>query len=249
MPHFEHDDLRLFYVDEGEGAPILLIHGFASNIRVNWVSTGWIESLTRAGFRAVALDVRGHGESDKPHDPEVYTNADLVGDAVALLDHLGLERSHVMGYSMGARVTAFLALEHPERVSRGVLSGLGGNLVDGVGGREEIVAALRAPSLQAVTGERGRMFRAFADATTADREALAACMTSMRANMTTEQLRTIDMPILVAVGTEDDVAGDPERLASALPNGRAFAIEGRDHMKAVGDRSHKRAVVEFLSEP
>src|SRR5690554_5073084 len=125
MQHFSHDGFDLAFIDEGEGDPVLLIHGFASNIKVNWVNPGWVQTLTGAGYRVIAFDHRGHGRSSPSYDPADYTPTLMAGDAAGLLDHLGLRRAHVFGYSMGARVATFMALEHPEKVASLVLGGLG----------------------------------------------------------------------------------------------------------------------------
>src|SRR5262245_1263724 len=151
MPSFHHGPVEIAYLDEGEGEPIVLVHGFASNKEVNWVAPGWVATLTRAGRRAIALDNRGHGASSKLYAPADYDRAKMAEDVRALLDHLGLARADVMGYSMGARITAFLTLAHPKRVRSIVLGGLGSRLVDGVGLPESIAAARAAPSLAAVT--------------------------------------------------------------------------------------------------
>ncbi len=248
MPFFSHENLKLAYLDEGEGEPVLMIHGFASSARVNWVSPGWFATLTGAGFRAIAIDNRGHGESDKPHDPEFYTPQAMASDAVALLTHLGIENAHVMGYSMGARIAAFMALGQPGKVRSLVLGGLGAGMLDGVGDWDPIADAMLAPSLQDVTHPRGRAFRLFADQTKSDRLALAACIRSSRPLLTREQAATIRQPALVAVGTKDDIAGSPQVLAKALANGRALDIHGRDHMLAVGDKVFKAATLAFLQE-
>src|SRR5262245_9458423 len=147
MHSFSNDGVDIAYLDEGEGEPMVLVHGFASTKDVNWVNPGWISTLTRAGRRAIALDNRGHGASGKLYDPAAYHSAVMAEDVRALLDHLGIPRADVMGYSMGARISAFLALAHPERVRSVVLAGLGIQLVDGVGLPESIADALEAPSL------------------------------------------------------------------------------------------------------
>src|SRR5215471_1621194 len=113
MPQFMHDDVEIAFIDEGEGEPIALVHGFASNKEVNWVAPGWVTTLTRAGRRVIALDNRGHGESTKLYDPRVYHASIMAADARALIDHLALGRTDLMGYSMGARIAAFLAFAHP----------------------------------------------------------------------------------------------------------------------------------------
>ena len=171
----------------------------------------------------------------------------MAGDVRALLDHLGIERADVMGYSMGARIAAFLALAHPERVRSMVLGGLGIHLVEGVGLPESIAEALEAPSLADVTDPQGRMFRAFADQTKSDRRALAACIRGSRQVLTREQAASIQTPTLIAVGTKDPIAGSAEELAAVMPNARALPIPDRDHMLAVGDKVFKAGVLEFLA--
>jgi pimeloyl-ACP methyl ester carboxylesterase len=244
---FDSDGVEIAFIDEGVGPPTLLIHGFASNHNVNWVATSWLRDLVQAGRRVIALDNRGHGQSAKPRDPEAYGTPVMAEDARRLLDHLGIAAADVIGYSMGARIAAFLALKHPRRVRSAVFSGLGEGMVKGVGASEPVAAALLAPSLDDVSDERGRMFRRFAEQTGSDREALAACILASRQVLTPAELAQITVPVLVAAGSDDDVGGSAEALARLIPGAEFFVIPGRDHMKAVGDRKHKAAVLEFLS--
>jgi pimeloyl-ACP methyl ester carboxylesterase len=246
MAHFISEGLEIAYVDEGEGEPILLIHGFGSNLGVNWRSTGWIDTLLRDGRRVIALDVRGHGNSAKPRDPALYRPALLAGDAGRLLDHLHITRADVMGYSMGARIATFLALDRPGLVRSLVIGGLGIALVEGLGGQEEIAAALEAPAGTPIESAVGRSYRRFGEATKSDLPALAACMRSMRENVTAEALRQLAMPVLVAVGERDEVAGSPQQLAALIPGAEVLAIPGRDHMQATGDKVYKQGVLAFL---
>lgn len=248
MHFFAHDEFRLAYVDEGEGDPVLLLHGFASSIQVNWVGPGWVKTLREAGYRVIAFDHRGHGHSSRSYEPADYTPGRMAGDAVALLDHLDIGRAHVFGYSMGARVAAFMALEHPERVATLIFGGLGIGLVEGVGDWDPIAEALATDDPTTITHERGKMFRAFADQTRSDRKALAACITSSRQELTRQQLARIRQPVLVAVGTKDEIGGPAAPLAAMLPSGEAFDIENRDHMLSVGDRTFKARALEFLKE-
>ena len=245
---FRHDGVEIAFLDEGEGEPIVLVHGFASTAQVNWVHPGWVATLTRAGRRVIALDNRGHGASEKLYDPAAYHSARMADDVRALLDHLDLARADVMGYSMGARITAFFALAHPARARRAVLGGLGIRLVDGVGLPESIADALEAPTLADVRDPMGRTFRAFAEQTRSDLKALAACIRGSRQTLSREEAATIRSPFLVAVGTKDDIAGSAQELAALLPAGRALDIPGRDHMLAVGDKAFKQAVLAFLAE-
>lgn len=247
MPQFTHDGVEISFIDEGQGEPIVLVHGFASNKEVNWVAPGWMTTLTRAGRRAIALDNRGHGASGKLYDPAAYHSAVMAQDVRALLDHLDLRRADVMGYSMGARITAFLALAHPDRVRAAVLGGLGYRLVEGVGLPDTIADALEAPALADVTDPTAYLFRAFAEQTKSDLRALAACMRGSRQTLTRSQAAEIAVPVMVAVGETDQIAGSPEALAALIPGAKAIVIPGRDHMLAVGDRVFKSAVLEFLA--
>ena len=253
VQHFSHDGFDLAFLDQppsaaGSGEPVLMIHGFASSHYVNWVSPGWFKTLSEAGYRAIALDNRGHGLSSKSYEEADYTPPKMASDAVALLDHLGIERAHVMGYSMGARVSAFLALEAPERVATLVFGGLGIGMVDGVGDWDPIADALLAEDPESITHRRGKSFRAFADQTRSDRRALAACIATSRELLTEDDMSRITQPTLVAVGTTDDIGGSAAELAALMPNAQSFDIEGRDHMLAVGDRTFKKRVLEFYAE-
>ena len=248
MPAFVHGNVEIAFLDEGQGDPIVLVHGFASNKEVNWVYPGWVSTLTRAGRRVIALDNRGHGASTKLYDPAAYDSAIMAGDVAALIAHLGVPRADVMGYSMGARITAFLALVHPDRVRSAVLAGLGIHLVEGVGLPDTIALALEAPSLADVSDPTGYMFRAFAQQTKSDLRALAACLRGSRQTLTREEVDRIAVPVLIGVGSEDRIAGSPEALAVLIPGAQALVIPGRDHMLAVGDRVFKAAVLDFLAK-
>ncbi|WP_230532506.1 alpha/beta fold hydrolase [Microvirga roseola] len=251
MRFFNSNGVSIAYIDvpphEGQGDPILLIHGFASNHAVNWVNTLWVKTLTRAGYRVIALDNRGHGESEKLYEPEAYNSFTMAEDARRLLDHLGIERADVMGYSMGARITAHMALASPQRMRSAILGGLGIHLVDGVGLPLGIADAMETRSLDDLTDPMQRMFRAFAEQTGSDLKALAACIRGTRQALTREEVASITLPTLVAVGTNDDVAGSGPELAKLFPNVTALDIPGRDHNLAVGDKVHKQGVLDFLA--
>src|SRR6202035_45239 len=169
-----------------------------------------------------------------------------AADVAALLDHLGLGRADVMGYSMGARIAAFLALRDPQRVRSAVFGGLGRKLIDGTGVPDEVADALLARSAAAVSDPRARMFRVFAEQTKSDLRALAACMRGSGQTLTRAQVATIRVPALVAVGSNDVIAGSALELATLLPAGQALEIPGRDHMTAVGDKVFKQGVLSFL---
>lgn len=246
MPHFFSDGHEIAYSDEGTGDPILLIHGFASNRMINWVYPGWVELLTKAGRRVISFDNRGHGESAKIYDPQAYRISLLAEDARRLLDHLNIERADVMGYSLGARIGTMLALTHPERVRSLVMGGLGYGIVTGIAAPEPIIAALEAETLAEVSDPNGRQFRQFADQTKSDRKALAACMRVTRAPIPEEDIARLTVPVLIAVGTRDKIAGSPTELAALIPNADVLDIPNRDHMLAVGDPVFKQGVLSFL---
>jgi pimeloyl-ACP methyl ester carboxylesterase len=248
VPRFHHDDVEIAFLDEGEGEPIVLVHGFASNAAVNWVAPGWLAFLKGAGRRVIALDNRGHGGSSKSYDPAAYHSSLMATDVRALLDHLGLGRADVMGYSMGARIAAFLALQDPQRVRSAIFGGLGSHLIDGTGVPDGVAAALEASSPTAVSDPRARLFRAFAEQTKSDLRALAACVRGSRQTLDAAQIATIRVPVLVAVGSLDEIGGLASELAALLPAGQALEIPGRDHMTAVGDKVFKQGVLRFLAE-
>jgi pimeloyl-ACP methyl ester carboxylesterase len=247
MQSFDSDGVRIAYMDEGEGEPILLIHGFASNIVANWVDPQWVRSLVTAGRRVIAYDNRGHGQSEKLYEPERYGAPEMAEDAVRLLDHLGIERVDVLGYSMGARIAAFLAFSHPERVRSVIFGGLGIHMVRGMVGSGPLAKALEAPRLEDVTNDTARSFRIFAEQTKSDLKALAACMRGPREKVPPEKLAEIAVPVLVAVGSEDVIGGSGAALAELIPGSQFLEIRGRDHMKAVGDSKFKQGVLDFLT--
>jgi pimeloyl-ACP methyl ester carboxylesterase len=247
MPSFHHGAVEIAYLDEGEGEPIVLVHGFASSKNVNWVYPTWVSELKKNGRRVIALDNRGHGDSAKLYDSEDYHIGIMAGDVTALMDHLEIARADVMGYSLGARMTAWLGRHAPERLRSAILGGIGIAMIEGGGPGENVAVALEAPSLDDVTDPVGRTFRAFADQTRSDRLALAACLRGSRGLMTREDAAGISVPALIAVGTVDEVAGSAQELGNIIPGSEVLDIPNRDHMRAVGDKTYKTGVADFLS--
>ncbi|MBP6014206.1 MAG: alpha/beta hydrolase [Alphaproteobacteria bacterium] len=242
--------VKIAYEVMGDGPPIVLVHGFASNRVTNWRAPGWYDTLVQAGRQVIALDVRGHGESGKPHIRTAYDEGELAGDVVRLLDHLGATQADVMGYSMGGFITLRLLYDAPERVRRAVVAGVGENYYGrGVVETDAIAAGLRAPTAAAVTGAVPRQFRLFAEQGGNDLEALALCMTRERWAITAAEFAGLRVPVLIVVGEKDTITGPPGVLAKALPGARVVVVPNRDHMTSVGDKVYKAAVVEFLSEP
>ena len=232
MQRFRHGDVELAFLDEGQGDPVVLVHGFASNAVVNWVNPSWVTTLTRAGRRVIALDNRGHGQSSKLYDPAAYHTSLMAEDVRALLDHLAIARADVMGYSMGARITAYLALAHPSRLRSATFGGLGINLVEGQALPPSVADAMEAPSLADVQDPFGRTFRAFAEQTKSDRKALAACIRGSRQMLSREE-----------VGDDPRTGADCGRnqgLRRRLGARTGGAYPGRAGARYSGPRSHAR---------
>ncbi|MCJ8324109.1 MAG: alpha/beta fold hydrolase [Rhizobiales bacterium] len=226
---------------------ILLIHGFGSTHANNWVEPGWADFLVEAGFFVVMFDNRGHGQSYKLYQADDYDVDKMAQDASRLMEYLDIGQFDVLGYSMGARISAFLALQIPTKVRRLILGGLGDNIITGTPEVEEIAAGLLAENLSDVSDKIGRMFRIFAEHTGADRKALAACIMSPRRVMTKAEVLQIKQPCLVAIGSVDDVAGDGNALANMMHDGEFLEIPKRDHMRATGDKVFKLGVAKFLA--
>lgn len=242
---FDSDGVRLHYEVHGPdaGRPIVLVHGFASDYTLNWVGTRWQETLIGAGFKVIGLDCRGHGQSDKPHDAAAYRTGIMAGDVVRLLDHAGVAEAEYLGYSMGARIGLQVVMDHPSRLTRAVLGGIG---TAGALDRSEAIARAL------LTGEPtddpiAQTFYKFAAARpTNDLVALAACIRGLRPNADPAQLARIRTPILIVVGDHDTIARGAPDLVELVPSARLVTISDRDHMSAVPARDFKRAALEFL---
>jgi pimeloyl-ACP methyl ester carboxylesterase len=245
-PHyFIHESHSLAYYDEGAGEPVVLIHGFASNAHVNWVYTGWFDALLKAGFRVIAIDNRGHGLSEKIYDKAQYSLLHMASDVNGLLKHLNIPCAHIMGYSMGARITSYVCAKFPQSVKSGVIAGMGMRLIEGVGNGENIAVALEAASAKDVADPHGRLFRVFAEQTKSDLNSLAACVRGSRGTLERADLNAFTMPMLVVIGTKDTISGEGQPLADLFQQGQYVALEGKNHMNAVGDKQYINSVIEF----
>lgn len=252
MDEFASNGAQIAFVDfppltGDRQEPIVLIHGFASTHAVNWLFPQWVKTLTEDGRRVIVLDNRGHGRSQKIHDPAAYDLSLMAGDVAALLAHLGVERADVMGYSMGARIAVTLALDHPEQVRSLILGGIGANLVTSSLPRG-LAEAMEAERIEDIDDPLLKMFRGFAEATRADLRSLAACARGPNQSIDRAHLGKIAVPVLICVGTRDEVAGDPHPLEPLFADAHVVDIPGRDHNRAVGDRVYKQAVLDFLSQ-
>jgi pimeloyl-ACP methyl ester carboxylesterase len=250
MATFESGGLKLAYDDiagSGEGRPIILVHGFTSNREENWRRLGWYGALERRRMRTIALDCRGHGESAKPHDPAAYGRENMTGDILALMDHLDVPRAHILGFSMGSRLALAAALRVPERFATLTLGGVGEKMFETrtvVG--NPMADAMEAADPETITDPMWKSFRQFADEQKEDRFALAALTRAKDEIYTKADVAKLPVPVLVVAGARDELAGNPEPLAQAFPDGRAVTIPGVDHFSIIGHALFKASVFDFL---
>ena len=234
---------------EDAGLTVLLVHGFASSTRDNWVNTGWVRDLQRAGYRVLALDQRGHGRSDKPHDPLQYGMRTLADDVEAVLDTYLVDTAFYVGYSLGARVGWEVAQDFRGRVVRVVLGGV----PDGVPLSRLDLDQARAfvengtPVEDKVTQNYIQLIERVGGN---DLRALLAIAEGMRASGVADPSpeRAPTQPILFATGTLDGIIEGSKSLAAACANGRFLEIPGRHHFNAPGSRDFRRAALDFLAE-
>jgi pimeloyl-ACP methyl ester carboxylesterase len=251
------DGLNIAFETVGAGMPVVLVHGFASDRVQNWKAPGWYAALADAGYRVVAMDCRGHGESDKPHDAEFYGHEAMADDVLRVVWAADAQGAHLMGYSMGGMIAIELLMSHAEALGKVILGGVGSTYLAPTGSaeatmtspavRRRIAQALLEPDKSRIDDPVALGFRRFAGQAGKDLRALAACMSAERRNYTREALSRVEKPVLVVCGENDDRTGTAEGLASAFPNGRGVTVPRRDHMTTVGDKEYKRAVVEFLA--
>lgn len=248
--HFDADGFRIAFDDLGEGEPILLLHGFGADRRLNWRTTGWYDLLVMAGYRVIAADARGHGHSDKPSDPEAYRPAGVAGDTIRLMDHLGIRKAHLFGYSMGGRNAAWLLCRHPGRFLSGIIGGAGLNVlkVDLPAEWESRGFRLTADNRKTRSLAIPSMERIYERATTRGGRlgALAACLLGSFPSIDAKAFSRVRAPVMVICGEKDTVSGSPIPLAEAMPGAKAVIIPGRSHVSAVADSFFKGAVMGFL---
>jgi pimeloyl-ACP methyl ester carboxylesterase len=254
MEKFSSGGLQIAYDDiqpaGGAQGTIVLVHGFATSRAENWRRLGWYGAFERKGYRTVALDLRGHGESDKPHDPEAYGRDALLADIVGLMDHLDLGRVDLMGYSMGARLSLQTAIQNPDRISNLIVGGIGGRMFGGGPATPAptmtMAEAMKVEDPQTITDPTMKGFRLFADQQGEDRLALAAFTQGRGGAIDKDELGALTVPTLVVAGSRDQMAGDPQGLADAIPGAKAVTLPACDHFSAIPHALFKAAVFDFL---
>jgi len=260
---FNSDGVEIFYTVEGEGEPIMLIHGFTATALSNFGAVGITSGLS-SKYKVIAIDARGHGASGKPHDPTAY-GEQMVKDVINLLDHLGIERSNIVGYSMGGLITQKLLIQYPERVIRAVAGGSGWAGSDGgsLGDSMEVLAdslesgngigplmvALTPVGQPAPTPELLDMLNEMLLATN-DPLALAAVVRGFGelSNITATELHANTIPLLYVVGELDPLKSDVERALTVVSNARSIILPGADHMTAIANPLLLESIQSFLEE-
>ncbi len=247
------DDLQIAYQEWGGGrasaCPVVLHHGFVADAHANWVLPGVVDALLAAGHGVIAPDARGHGRSEKPHDPERYGEARMARDLAALLDVLEVGEIDLVGYSMGA-VVALIYASGSDRVRRLVVGGVGAGIVEcgGVDRRavsnESIIEALGAEDPATLEAPAALAFRKLADTLGADRRALLAQAASIHRGPIA--LAQISAQTLVLAGDADPLAVRPEVLAAAIPDAQLRILSG-DHIATLADPAFTTSIVDFLA--
>lgn len=245
------DGIRIAYQEWGDAGspPVVLHHGFVANADANWLLTGVVDALLAAGHRVIAPDARGHGASDKPHDPVSYGEHLMARDLAVLLEIVQAPQVDLVGYSMGAVVSLIYAGEH-ERVRRLIVGGVGAGIIEcgGVDRRvvtnQSIIETLEIEDPSELPEDGARSYRALADALGADRKAmLAQARAVYRGHIALER---ITAATLVLAGDRDPLAVRPETLAEAIPGATLLMLSG-DHIATLGNPRFAQSIVEFLA--
>jgi len=248
MAQFTSDGLSLAYDDFGPRnarTTVVLVHGFSSNRYENWKRVGWYDAIERKGMRGLAFDNRGHGESAKPHDPAQYGRTAMARDVFALMDHAGVERAHLLGFSMGSHISLTAALEDSGRIDHLVVGGVGAKIFE-PRADNAMAESMEADSPDSIADPMMKSFRHFADEQKEDRLALAACSRGPRTSFTPDALGAIRRPTLIVAGARDQLAGSPQGLAQAIPGARAVTLPGCDHFSAIAHALFKASVFDFF---
>ncbi|MBS0524702.1 MAG: alpha/beta hydrolase [Proteobacteria bacterium] len=249
MAQFTSDGLALAYDAFGPQdarKAVVLLHGFSANKYENWKRMGWYDAIAAKGMRGLALDHRGHGESAKPHEPEKYDRKAMAGDVFALMDHAGLERAHLIGFSMGSQIALTAALQDGGRIDHLVVSGVGGRIFEPPRDPDGMAKAMEAATPDEISDPMLKSFRHFADEQKEDRLALAACSRGPRTPFTPDMLMGIRRPTLVIAGMRDQLAGPPQGLADAIPGAKAVTVPGCDHFSLISHGLFKASVFDFF---
>ena len=245
------NNISISYFVHGEGSPIILLHGAVVDFNFNFVITGWVRYLTEQGFQVIGLNYRGYGESEKSSDPSFYGTANLAGDVLNLMEHLGLKRAAIVGYSLGSLIALDLIHRHPDRFSHAVLVATG----DGLVGKLPYILGKIMPNLvQLISHEtypahlpkHQAAYWNFFQLLKLDRDAMIAFSQADYPTKSREEVSGIDVPTLVISGEKDRVLGQGPEVAATLGNGTYFELQGANHFTLATEKSVKEAVAHFF---
>lgn len=260
MPYFNNDGINIYYEIEGEGPPVILIHGFASSLESNWKQAKWIEVL-KDKYKLILIDCRGHGKSDKPHEESKYGQK-MTEDIVKLMDHLSIEKANFLGYSMGAYMAFRLLLNKPHLFISAILGGFVLNFSQDEKKRPnskermlKVIEGFKAESKDDIKDPIARGYRQFVELMGNDLKAMVAVMTSLFQDgsetlefpsQIKEELKKIEIPVMTVVGSNEMNQGDMTLVAQIVPNACHFQIQGKDHLTVVPDPKFHMVVKAFL---
>jgi pimeloyl-ACP methyl ester carboxylesterase len=258
MPYFDNEGIKIYYEIEGEGPPVIMIHGLGSNLELNWKQTKWIREL-KDKYRLILIDCRGHGKSDKPYNASDYGEK-MTEDVVKLMKYLSIEKANFIGYSMGSFMTFRLLLREEHLFISAILGGFVLNLMqneqESLSYRgSSMIKALKAESLDDIKDPMTRGVRQYFEMRGNDVKALAAVMTGLEETFKTrespsqlkEKLKKINTPLITVVGSDEIIQGDKTLMAQIVPNACHFQIQGRDHLTVVPDPKFHMVVKAFLN--
>jgi len=250
---FESDGLQIYYEIFGNGKPIILVHGWGTDMKKNWGDTGWVEALQMVR-QVIALDCRGHGQSDKPYDQNVYSYSIMARDVLQLMDHLSIDKTDLFGYSMGAFMIIHLLGHNRERLTSVIMGGIGDETEESKDA-QFIADALRAKDPSLITNPLGRVYRSFVESNpNNDLESLAWSALQMWPEGFPVQiggvgLADVDIPVLIINGEEDyPYVKSDEKLADAIPGSKLVRIPKKNHLTVINSRRFKKEVLAFLKE-
>jgi pimeloyl-ACP methyl ester carboxylesterase len=258
--HFDSGGVKIHYTDQGAGEPVILVHGFTASIETNWGAPGIVDVLAK-DFRVIAIDARGHGKSGKPHDPAAY-GANMMEDVIRLMDHLGILKAHIAGYSMGGGITLQAVATYPDRFYSAILGGSGWQppgsgfenmmtpLADSLEqgkGLGPLVIALNPKGQPPPTAEQIAAINERLLATN-DALALAAVIRGFRGNrqITADALKALHVPMLAIVGEIDPVKASVDAMKGVATDLEVKVLPGKDHLSAVADPQLAASMHEFL---
>ncbi|MFX1497874.1 MAG: alpha/beta fold hydrolase [Promethearchaeota archaeon] len=264
MPFFDNEGVKIYYEIEGEGPPVIMIHGFAANIEANWKSTNWVDFL-KDDYELILVDCRGHGKSDKPKDATQYGEK-INEDIVKLLNHLSIVKANFFGYSMGGRITTDILLKNQERFISAII---GGFPLYYSKKRTKFIArvmmkkwikGLKKANLDDIKNKAALRFRKviseYADSHLQDLEALIYVLEAdiqrpdgiLPTNpKRKEALKKVNVPVMTVFGADDSIVKRGKFIGAQLvPGSCHFQIEGKDHITVVADPKFHMVVKAFL---